>query len=131
MDSMYGIGSILGLLVAAIFSEIWVDFYRTDTIVDLDPGDPEWVGAWWIATGLAGLLFIFITIPFFCFPSKLPEKTKNVRNGEPEAMVLHDEENAGDVQKLPSKEKPEATSVCGKFIGKLHECYDLYEIDML
>lgn len=66
---------VLGPLIAFAFiqpvaSLLYVDFYRSDTIMDRD--DPEWVGAWWIGYLFSGTFALLMSLPMLCFPQVPP-----------------------------------------------------------
>ena len=41
---------------------------------DFGPGDPRWIGAWWMGFVLQGILLVIFTIPIALFPRKLPSQ---------------------------------------------------------
>ncbi|XP_072022242.1 solute carrier organic anion transporter family member 5A1-like [Amphiura filiformis] len=84
MESMWGVGGIIGFQVSASIVGLWVDFYRVDTeTIEITPRDPRYVGAWWLGLLIATSLFLLFSIPFWGFPKKL------VQNG----CHQHDQNN--------------------------------------
>ena len=75
IESMWGVGAIIGFQISAATVGLWVDFYRVDTeTIDVTPRDPRYVGAWWLGLLIAMSLYLFFSIPFWGFPKKLPQK---------------------------------------------------------
>ncbi|XP_071952419.1 solute carrier organic anion transporter family member 5A1-like [Antedon mediterranea] len=108
-NSMYGPGTIIAFLVGGFFLILWVDVDSVDTsTITIDDTDPRWVGAWWIGLLIGSFMFIASSIPFLCFPKKLPisssEQHKDSSNVQNTEMTL-----AGEV--VAMKEK-------GKSLGK-------------
>ena len=64
------IGPTLGFGIGGVLLKIYVDPWRDTT---LDESDPGWVGAWWIAYILFGMVSLIISIPFFFFPKKFSD----------------------------------------------------------
>ena len=48
----------------------------------LSPGDPRFVGAWWLAFMVIGTGLLFLAIPLFCFPAKIHNEEKSKREDE-------------------------------------------------
>ena len=68
----FGIGGAL----LSVYIDPWV---RTK----LQQSDPAFLGAWWIAYILAGILSLLISVPFFMFPRMLQNaEEKGGRNGQ-------------------------------------------------
>ena len=79
---------VLGPLFAFAFiqpvaSLLYVDFYRSDTIMDRD--DPQWVGAWWIGYLFSGTFALLMSLPMLCFP-KVPPCLTTVEFDGPKGM---------------------------------------------
>ena len=72
-------GSLLGLFSSVFFLGIWTDVSLHDS-VDLDPSDPNWIGAWWLPF-LIQFFFAFLTFPFlFGYPKVLPGAPERERS---------------------------------------------------
>ena len=63
------VGPSLGYGLGGVFLSIYVDPWVE---TDLDETDPGWVGAWWIAFVMMGILSLLLSIPFLMFPRQLP-----------------------------------------------------------
>uniref|UniRef100_A0A1X7UB28 Solute carrier organic anion transporter family member n=1 Tax=Amphimedon queenslandica TaxID=400682 RepID=A0A1X7UB28_AMPQE len=64
------IGPAFGYLVGSSLLSVYVDPWVETT---LGPEDPAWVGAWWLSFILAGIMCIFLAVPFLMFPRYLPD----------------------------------------------------------
>ena len=75
------IGPALGFALGGALLSIYVDPWIATT---LEPGDPGWVGAWWISFLLAAVISWLFSIPFFMFPKLLPNslEVKKAREKE-------------------------------------------------
>ncbi len=64
------IGPALGYGLGGAFLSVFVDPWVETR---LEPSDPGWVGAWWLAFIFSGIMSWLISIPFFMFPRLLPD----------------------------------------------------------
>ena len=64
------VGPAFGYLVGSSLLSVYVDPWVDTT---LSPEDPAWVGAWWLSFILAGIMCIFLAVPFLMFPRYLPD----------------------------------------------------------
>lgn len=79
MYSMVAFGLVVGFLMGGYFLRMHENSFGTGIIPhDIYPGHPRFIGGWWIGFVILGLLLILISLPFFAFPKKLPNK-KNKR----------------------------------------------------
>uniref|UniRef100_A0A8C3XS78 Solute carrier organic anion transporter family member n=1 Tax=Chelydra serpentina TaxID=8475 RepID=A0A8C3XS78_CHESE len=90
-SSLYiGIGyamSLLGPALGYVLGGQLLNIY-----IDIDPDDPRWLGAWWIAFLLCCFATWLLIVPFSCFPKHLPgklqsEKISETHNDGSEAFV--------------------------------------------
>ncbi|KAG8598281.1 hypothetical protein GDO81_002544 [Engystomops pustulosus] len=65
------VGPAVGYIMGGQLLNIYIDFEKLKS-VPLSPTDPRWLGAWWIAFVIVGLLTWMLIIPFSCFPKHLP-----------------------------------------------------------
>ena len=67
-----------------------MDFYRLDggTELAIGPGDPQWIGAWWLAFLVAAVLYCLASVPLLFFPRKMPSPS---RPGNNETKTADDE----------------------------------------
>ncbi|KAH9488243.1 hypothetical protein Btru_063899 [Bulinus truncatus] len=83
---------ILGPAVAYTMGGIFTRMYVTLEATTLTPKHPRWIGAWWLGYVVFGVLSLFISIPLFWFPRKLPQRQE--QNGGVES-------SNGSSQQLP------------------------------
>ncbi|XP_071797288.1 solute carrier organic anion transporter family member 3A1-like [Asterias amurensis] len=75
LESMFGLGAIIGFLIANGAVSLWVDFYRVDvSSITLTPKDRGWVGAWWLGLLIVAAAFFTLSLPFFGFPRRIPRR---------------------------------------------------------
>jgi hypothetical protein len=69
---MLAFGPLVGYLAGAGFLQIHVDSFRLQ-LKELvtNPGDPSWIGAWFLGFILFGILIFFTSFMFLLFPKKL------------------------------------------------------------
>ncbi|XP_073534044.1 solute carrier organic anion transporter family member 4C1 isoform X2 [Phyllobates terribilis] len=65
------VGPAIGYLIGGQTLNIYIDFEKVDS-VPMSPNDPRWLGAWWIAFLIVGLVTWMLIVPFSCFPKHLP-----------------------------------------------------------
>ncbi|XP_077145857.1 solute carrier organic anion transporter family member 4C1 [Ranitomeya variabilis] len=65
------VGPAIGYLIGGQLLNIYIDFEKVDS-VPMSPNDPRWLGAWWIAFLIVGLVTWMLIVPFSCFPKHLP-----------------------------------------------------------
>ncbi|XP_038064643.1 solute carrier organic anion transporter family member 3A1-like [Patiria miniata] len=79
LESMFGLGAIIGFQIASAVVGLWVDFYRVDaaTVSGLTPHDHGWVGAWWLGMLIEAVIFFVLALPMFGFPMRIPGARKD------------------------------------------------------
>ncbi|XP_068103577.1 solute carrier organic anion transporter family member 4C1-like isoform X2 [Hyperolius riggenbachi] len=65
------VGPAIGYVIGGQLLNIYIDFEKLQT-TPLSPTDPRWLGAWWIAFVIVGLVTWLLIAPFSCFPKHLP-----------------------------------------------------------
>ncbi|XP_065406321.1 solute carrier organic anion transporter family member 4C1 isoform X1 [Chrysemys picta bellii] len=69
------LGPALGYVLGGQLLNIYIDV-PLQTSTEIDPDDPRWLGAWWIAFLLCCFGTWLLIIPFSCFPKHLPGTAK-------------------------------------------------------
>ncbi|MBN3325235.1 SO3A1 protein, partial [Atractosteus spatula] len=68
-------GPLLGFLMGAMFTKVYVDAIFIDTEkLDITTDDPRWIGAWWAGFLVCAALLFFSSLLMFGFPRAMPLK---------------------------------------------------------
>ncbi|NXC02455.1 SO4C1 protein, partial [Orthonyx spaldingii] len=70
------IGYVLGGQLLKVYIDIQIPERQDTTYTEVDPGDPRWLGAWWIGFLACFFVIWLLIIPFSCFPRHLPGTAK-------------------------------------------------------
>ncbi len=82
MESMYGIGTLVGFFVSSFSLTLWVDFYRVNPgITLLSQEHPAWVGAWWLGLSCCAVFLLVFSFPILGFPMRLPKRFAENESG--------------------------------------------------
>ncbi|XP_053330553.1 solute carrier organic anion transporter family member 4C1 [Spea bombifrons] len=93
------VGPAIGYLIGGQLLNLYIDFDKGIN-PNITPSDPRWLGAWWIAFLICGLVTWLLIAPFSCFPKHLPgtaeiqsQRISQAHNNGSESIV--EEKNLG------------------------------------
>ncbi|XP_064488441.1 solute carrier organic anion transporter family member 74D-like [Ornithodoros turicata] len=95
-------GPVFGFLLGSYCTSVYVNFpFETS---NLSPGNPHWIGAWWLGVFIVGAALIVTAVPMMAFPRVLPHqryvpRVSSYRVQPP--LELH--RNGGGCTKRPSQ----------------------------
>ncbi|OCT62430.1 solute carrier organic anion transporter family member 4A1 [Xenopus laevis] len=87
------VGPAVGYLLGGFFLNISTDI---SSQTDLTPGNPLWVGAWWIGFLAAGVAGLLISMPILAYPQQLPGSERYVVMRVSEAHQVKDSSSIED-----------------------------------
>lgn len=65
-------GPVFGFLLGSYCTSVYVSFpFETS---NLSPGNPHWIGAWWLGVFIVGAALIVTSVPMMAFPRILPHQ---------------------------------------------------------
>ncbi|XP_061182972.1 solute carrier organic anion transporter family member 2A1-like [Saccostrea echinata] len=74
--------SIFGPAISFILGGYFSRLYVTLEVVDMEPQDPRWIGAWWLGFLVFGTVSILLASPLVLFPKYLKMSSKDIAKGK-------------------------------------------------
>ena len=69
----------MGYALSGVCLTRHTDFYKLNPSESHSkPGDPDWIGAWWMGFFICGAIMLVISLPLFFFPKELPKTPAKV-----------------------------------------------------
>ncbi|XP_071804679.1 solute carrier organic anion transporter family member 1B3-like [Asterias amurensis] len=79
----YAVGPLVGFVISGYCLSIHADFLKAP--VSAQPGDPNWIGAWWLTYATFGVLMILVSVPIALFPKRVRRRSgQEERRGQEE-----------------------------------------------
>ena len=72
--------------------------------VDIEEGDPGWIGAWWLGFPIIGSLIILFALPLILFPERLPKMNTDAAK-----------RNKMETEKMMADEVTNKQNSCGQY----------------
>ncbi|XP_038066059.1 solute carrier organic anion transporter family member 1A4-like [Patiria miniata] len=118
IQSMYGVGTMIGFFISSYSLTFWVDFYRLDPDTTIpSPDHPAWVGAWWLGLLVCSVFFGLSCLPLFGFPKQLPKRYSwgsDAKSRERKSRRRARLSEEGDCEDVDSEAEQKAQELPGK-----------------
>ncbi len=105
------LGSLGGLTISGFCLSINADFLKG--LVFAIPGEPNWLGAWWLTYAITGTLTIAVSIPIMMFPKRMRVKKEPI-----DAQDKEDQEQIGVGALYRLNVHDEGKGICASIKGK-------------
>ncbi|XP_048388911.1 solute carrier organic anion transporter family member 2B1 isoform X1 [Stegostoma tigrinum] len=77
------LGPAFGFVLGSAVLRLYVDIDKLSAAdIDLEFGDPRWVGAWWLGFLMAASFVGIVSVPYFFFPKEMPKEDSRDPEGE-------------------------------------------------
>lgn len=95
------LGPLIGFVLGSACIKLFVDLSKPP----FGPGDPHWVGAWWLGPIIISTLMLIASLAMFSFPKQLKKNTKSKPlangNGMDKKIIIVSQEQEPEVEEKP------------------------------
>ncbi|XP_041126787.1 solute carrier organic anion transporter family member 3A1-like [Polyodon spathula] len=123
-------GPLLGFLMGALFTKVYVDAIFIDTEkLNISTEDPRWMGAWWAGFLVCAALLFFSSLFMFGFPRVMP--LKNCTESKLSKLLLPSkaikEQGKPVTENNRQKETRKSQTCCHHFVAMLNVTKQLFQ----
>ncbi|KAK7091377.1 solute carrier organic anion transporter family member 5A1-like [Littorina saxatilis] len=83
------LGPVLGYALGALLLQYYVDSFTHQVIIN--PGHPQWIGAWWGGFIICGLLLFLLAFPFLGYPRVLVQAKRRLLEQKTKEQLMTEE----------------------------------------